>query len=46
VEAGKEIFWMCNILKEFGYKIDDPLYFNVTINLQYKLPKTQNIMEG
>ena len=24
VEAGKEIFWMCNILKEFGYKIDGP----------------------
>ena len=24
VEAGKEIFWMRNILKEFGYKIDEP----------------------
>jgi hypothetical protein len=24
VEAGKEIFWMRNILKEFGYKIDGP----------------------
>jgi hypothetical protein len=24
VETGKEIFWMRNILKEFGYKIDEP----------------------
>jgi hypothetical protein len=24
VEAGKEIFWMQNILKEFGYNIDGP----------------------
>jgi hypothetical protein len=24
VEAGKEMFWMRNILKEFGYKIDGP----------------------
>lgn len=24
VEAGKEIYWMRNILKEFGYKIDGP----------------------
>lgn len=24
VEAGKEVLWMCNILKELGYKIDEP----------------------